>query len=159
KRARSPEAAPRAAPLPETRQAGTPALFLSRWARPGDADEGDQPVPIAAPSTLDSRATKDFAAFTADELDDIERVARRIARRLKARASRRWKWARRGARLDLRRTVRWSLRTGGDPVELARRDRKLRRTKLVVLCDVSGSMDLYSRFLLQFLYALQHAFA
>ena len=46
-----------------------------------------------------------------------------------------------------------------DPLELVRRERKLRRTKLVALCDVSGSMDLYSRFLLQFLYALQHAFA
>ena len=44
-------------------------------------------------------------------------------------------------------------------MRLARRERTLRRTKLVVLCDVSGSMDLYSRFLLQVLYALQHAFA
>ena len=55
--------------------------------------------------------------------------------------------------------MRLALGTGGDPVRLARRVRAIRRTKLVVLCDVSGSMDLYSRFLLQVLYALQHAFA
>jgi uncharacterized protein with von Willebrand factor type A (vWA) domain len=46
--------------------------------------------------------------------------------------------------------------TRGEPVELARRERKILKTKLVVLCDVSGSMDLYSRLLVQFLYALQN---
>src|SRR5207248_8956124 len=104
---------------------------------------------------------KDFATFESTELADIERLTAMIARRLDARPSRRWRPARggNGARIDLRRTIRWSLKTGGDAIELARRERKLRRTKLVALCDVSGSMDLYSRFLLQFLYALQHSFA
>jgi uncharacterized protein with von Willebrand factor type A (vWA) domain len=55
--------------------------------------------------------------------------------------------------------MRQSLRTGGDVVELRFRERRRRKTKLVLLCDVSGSMDLYSRFLLQFLYALQNCFA
>jgi uncharacterized protein with von Willebrand factor type A (vWA) domain len=116
---------------------------------------------LAAPSGYESRTNKDFATFDAAELDEIEHLTRQIARRLNARKSRRWKPAHRGqgVRVDLRRTMRLSLKTGGDIIELARRERKLRRTKLVALCDVSGSMDLYSRFLLQFLYALQHAFA
>jgi uncharacterized protein with von Willebrand factor type A (vWA) domain len=59
----------------------------------------------------------------------------------------------------MRRTVRRALETGGDLSRLAFRERAMRKTKLVVLCDVSGSMDLYARFLLQFLYALQHSFA
>jgi uncharacterized protein with von Willebrand factor type A (vWA) domain len=143
----------------DPRQTVPSATFLSRWASPTEEPSTEAPILIDAPSAIESRARKDFAAFTSDELADVERVAARIVRHLNARPSRRWKAARRGARLDLRRTVRWSLRTGGDPLELARRDRKLRRTKLVALCDVSGSMDLYSRFLLQFLYALQHAFA
>jgi uncharacterized protein with von Willebrand factor type A (vWA) domain len=122
----------------------------------------DDPVPgLSAPSANESRARKDFATFDSTELADIERLAAMIARRLDARPSRRWRPARggNGVRIDLRRTIRLSLKTGGDAIELARRERKLRRTKLVALCDVSGSMDLYSRFLLQFLYALQHAFA
>jgi uncharacterized protein with von Willebrand factor type A (vWA) domain len=61
--------------------------------------------------------------------------------------------------VDLRRTLRRSMQSGGEPIELWRRDRKPRKTRIVALCDVSGSMDLYSRFLLQFLYALQGSVA
>ena len=116
-------------------------------------------MPLAAPSTREATGTKDFRLYDDADLRGLEDVADRIVRRLRARRSRRWRLARRGPRLDARRIVRLALATGGDPIRLARRVRKLRRTKLVVVCDVSGSMDLYSRFLLQVLYALQHAFA
>jgi len=137
------------------------AAALSHWAKRDDAVESDTSPGLTAPSSNESRARKDFATFDSIELAEIERLTAMIARRLDARRSRRWRSARGGSgvRLDLRRTIRLSLKTGGDAIELARRERKLRRTKLVALCDVSGSMDLYSRFLLQFLYALQHAFA
>ncbi len=58
---------------------------------------------------------------------------------------------RRGARVDLRRTLRGSLRTGGDPIRLARRQRRVERRRLVLLCDISGSMEPYARAYLQFL--------
>jgi hypothetical protein len=134
---------------------------LSRWAKGADTVADDLIPGLCAPSVNESRARKDFATFESTELADIERLTAMIARRLDARPSRRWRPARGGSgvRVDLRRTIRLSLKTGGDAIELARRERRLRRTKLVALCDVSGSMDLYSRFLLQFLYALQHAFA
>lgn len=134
---------------------------LSRWAAVTKGDDGEPLGVLAAPSGLDSRASQDFASFDAAELREIERLTWQLARRLNARKSRRWKPAHGGSgvRVDLRRTMRLSIKTGGDVIELARRERKLRRTKLVALCDVSGSMDLYSRFLLQFVYALQHAFA
>ena len=135
------------------------STFLRRWAPPGAAAEREYSTTLAAPSTREALGAKDFSAYAAEELSAIQRVAARIARRLRSRRSRRWRPAPRGAGIDLRRLVRLSLRTGGDPIELARRERKLRRTRLVVLCDVSGSMDLYSRFLLQVLFALQHAFA
>jgi uncharacterized protein with von Willebrand factor type A (vWA) domain len=92
-------------------------------------------------------------------VEEIERIARRLARKLAAKPSRRWKAARHGARVDLRRTVRKSLSSGGEAASLAYRVRKPRKTRIVALCDVSGSMDLYSRFLLQFLYALQGSVA
>jgi len=137
--------------------AGTTAL--TRWALSAADDEEDCPVPLAAPSQHDSTGAKDFRHYTDDDLGTLEALASSIVRRLRRRRSRRWRSARRGARLDPRRIVRLALATGGDPIRLARRERALRRTKLVVLCDVSGSMELYTRFLLQVLYALQHAFA
>jgi len=135
------------------------ATALTRWASSRDDTGGDESIPLAAPSTRDATATKDFRYYASDDLAALEQVAAMIVKRLRSRRSRRWRQARRGARLDPRRIVRLALATGGDPIRLARRQRALRRTKLVVLCDVSGSMDLYSRFLLQVLYALQHAFA
>ena len=145
----------------DRRESEGAAAALARWAKPGETVEEEQSPGLSAPSPNESRASKDFASFESGELADIERLTAILARRLNARRSRRWRAARGGSgvRIDLRRTMRLSLKTGGDAIELARRERKLRRTKLVALCDVSGSMDLYSRFLLQFLYALQHAFA
>ncbi|MBI3987990.1 MAG: VWA domain-containing protein [candidate division NC10 bacterium] len=133
------------------------ALSLERWLNP---DEG-QGEPIGLPGMSDQEALidKDFSIFGAEELEEITKVATRIARRLAARPSRRRKPTRKGQWVDLRRTFRRSLKTGGDPIELTFQERKTRKTKLVTLCDVSGSMDLYSRFLLQFLYALQNSFA
>ena len=98
---------------------------------------------------------KDFSSFGAADLAEVERLAAQIARRLATRRSRRLKPSRRRGRVDLRRTVRLSL-TRGELIDLARRERKIQKTKLVIFCDVSGSMDLYSRLLLQFLYAMQN---
>ncbi|HEX6053954.1 MAG TPA: VWA domain-containing protein [Gemmatimonadaceae bacterium] len=138
---------------------GSTSTYLTRWAASLTEAEDDETVPVAAPSPHDTTATKDFRQYDDADLRGLEDAAARIVRRFRSRRSRRWKIARRGPRIDPRRIVRLALATGGDPIRLARRERKLRRTKLVVVCDVSGSMDLYSRFLLQVLYALQHAFA
>jgi hypothetical protein len=64
---------------------------------------------------------------------------------------------RRGGVIDLRRSIRANMMKG-EIIELRRRERRRRKLRLVLLCDVSGSMDLYSRFLLQFLFALQNVF-
>jgi uncharacterized protein len=137
---------------PPAAAAGAPAL--SSWGKPGGGGEGDdEPVEIPAASAEPALSEKDFSSFGADELEEIQRIAARIARRLAARPSRRWKPARRGARVDLRRTLRRA--TAGELLDLRFRRRKPRKTRIVALCDVSGSMDLYSRLLLQFLYALQ----
>src|SRR5205823_8999731 len=62
----------------------------------------------------------------------------------------------RGHAIDLRRTMRRNIKYGGTVVELARKRRKLRKPRIVLLCDVSRSMETYSTFLLQFIYALQN---
>jgi uncharacterized protein len=129
------------------------ALDFSGWTDVGGGE--GEPVGLPGVSDLDSTMGKDFSSFGAADLAEVERLASQIARRLATRRSRRLKPSRRRGRVDLRRTVRLSLMRG-ELIDLARRERKILKTKLVIFCDVSGSMDLYSRLLLQFLYAMQN---
>lgn len=133
------------------------AFFLEHWGT--SLSTGAQPVKVPGASATESALTKDFSEFTNDELDEISRLARRIVRRLARKRSRRWQPVRRGARVNLRRSLRLSLKTGGELIDLSFRKRRPKRTKLFVICDVSGSMDIYSRLLLQFVYGLQNSFA
>jgi uncharacterized protein with von Willebrand factor type A (vWA) domain len=128
---------------------------LLEWEEEGEEAAGGDQVPAYSP--VEVLTHKDFSAFSPDELDEITAVVFAIARRVATRLSRRTRQARRGHLVDLRRTIRHSLRRGGEILEILRRERKVQKTRVVLLCDVSGSMDLYSRFLIQFIYALQHA--
>ena len=121
--------------------------------------EATEELAVPAPSAREALHRQDFATFGDEELRAVTALARRIARRLSARPGRRWRLVRRGQHVSLRRTLREAMKTGGELSTLTYRERKLRRTRLVILADVSGSMDLYARLLLQFLYALQNAFA
>ncbi len=121
--------------------------------------EGEDEEEVAGYSAEEMLAKKDFSMFRADELEEMIRVTLRMARKMATRLSRRMQRTRRGHLIDPRRTVRQNLKYGADILELAHKKRKIKKTKLVLLCDVSGSMDIYSRFLLQFIYALQSNFA
>ena len=118
-----------------------------------EPDPGADPVELGA-SEHELLREKDFAEMTPEEFERCRILMAAIARTRPRRASRRRAPDPRGDRLDLRRLVRRSLRTGGDPVEAAWRARKVVPRKLVVLCDVSGSMDAYSRALLLFLHSV-----
>lgn len=98
--------------------------------------------------------TRDFADMTPDEFDNVGRLIAEIAASRPQRRSRRLRPHHRGRELDMRRLVRASLSTGGEAVERAYRNRMHVPRKLVVLCDVSGSMEAYSRALVLFLHAL-----
>jgi len=100
---------------------------------------------------------QDFSTFPAEDLDEVARLTVLIARRLARRVSRRRRPTHRAGVMDFRRTMRANMMKS-EIIELRRRERRRRKVRLVLLCDVSGSMDLYSRFLLQFLYALQNVF-
>src|SRR5690348_12223888 len=75
----------------EKKRGDVGAVTLSRWSSSSVVADDDAPTPLAMPSANESRAKKDFATFDADELDEIERLTRAIARRINARRSRRWK--------------------------------------------------------------------
>jgi len=99
---------------------------------------------------------KSFAACSPEELAELAELMTRLRLAAPPRRTRRRRLARSGE-LDLRRTVRRALRTGGDPARLARRERRLRRRRLVLILDVSGSMSDYSRALLVFAHAALRA--
>jgi uncharacterized protein len=97
---------------------------------------------------------KDFAAMTAEEFSRTARALKEAAAARPLRRSRRLRPHARGRRLDLRRLARRSLGRGGDPIERTFRRRVEVPRKVVVLCDVSGSMEAYTRALLLFLHAV-----
>ena len=112
--------------------------------------QGVGPLAYSAAETLRQR---DFSELTAEELDQVKRLMRKTAWRLGLHPGRRQR-AGKGRLPDYRRTLRSSLRYGGEPLVWALRQPRPKYRPLVVLADVSGSMEPYSRLLLQFLYGL-----
>ena len=138
--------------------------------RPGErppGGESDAPVPGAAEgegrdaddagrvlmtASVEERLRhKDFADYTAEELAELRRLVEELRVVAPRRRARRTWGARSGRRLDLRRTLRHSHRTAGDPVRREYRRRRTRPRRIVLLADVSGSMEAYSRVYLQLL--------
>ena len=120
---------------------------------------------VKAESELEERTTTgaspaerlkhtDFSQIPLSDLPFLEQIALQLWKRMSMRLVRRWRIYGKKGPVDLRRTIRHSINHGGEPVELIRKGRKKRKMRLVMLLDVSGSMDLYSAFLLRFLYAL-----
>ncbi len=97
---------------------------------------------------------KDFAELEPAELEQVKSMLHDLDWQLDERSTRRRVPRRRGRFIDPRRTLRKSLAQGGEVMQWARRERKRKRRPLVVLCDISGSMEPYSRILLQFLYVV-----
>jgi uncharacterized protein with von Willebrand factor type A (vWA) domain len=108
-------------------------------------------VPALA-SAVDRLATRDFAELSAEELALLAGLMRAITLSTPVRPSRRRRTAPHGARIDLRRTLTAARRTGGHPARLRRFNQRPKPRKLVVLCDISGSMEPYARAMLQLLY-------
>ena len=124
----------------------------------GSAEDGaDQPVEgvFQTWSEIGGLAHKDFADFTPAEMTRARIALERLDWIPGERRTRRWIRGR-GPRIDLRRALMRSLRTGGEVITLPTRRRRSRLRPLVLLCDVSGSMDRYSRMLLHFAHGLAH---
>src|SRR5690606_18791461 len=140
------------------RPAGTPPPATHRNAAStaggdGDGDGAEREVAIGLVSGEERLATTDFAELSSDELRELYEAMRQIRLSLPERRARRHRRHRRGDRLDLRATLRRSRRTGGDPVEHVVRRARRRPRRLVVLCDISGSMAPYARASIQMLHA------
>jgi uncharacterized protein with von Willebrand factor type A (vWA) domain len=136
---------PQAAGLAGAQQADGPAAEA-------DSDEQAEAGRPVLASRAERLAAKDFAELTPAELLALSGLMRKLTLAVPLRRSRRHRPTPHGKRTDLRSTLRQARRTGGHPLRLARRAPAMRPRQLIVLCDISGSMEPYARAMLQLLY-------
>ena len=121
----------------------------------GDSDDGSgTPDAILTYSPSESLRTRDFEAMSDGELAAAKRVIARMRPLLAPVATRRYRPADHGARIDMRATLRAALRSSADIIPLRLKTPRMKAPPLVVLCDISGSMSGYTRIFLHFLHAL-----
>jgi uncharacterized protein with von Willebrand factor type A (vWA) domain len=151
---------------PRTQQLGLPPTGRPRTLRavatsteeprvPAAANTADGDTPGSSAEPLLRR--KPFEECSERDLAAMERLLARMVRRLATSRSRRLVPTPGGRVVDIRHSLRRALGTGGELLELAHRDRAIEESRLVLLCDTSGSMDPYARFLLTFILSLRKA--
>ncbi len=141
-------------PGPLLPQIGIPGLPQSPR---GDPDGSDRKPEAAAALSYSNREVlrhKDFEKMSIVEKAQAKAAIRDLRPQLKARPTRRFCADPRGSSVDAHASLRASWRTGGDVIPLLRRRPRKREPPLVLLCDISGSMDGYTRMLLHFSHAL-----
>ncbi|MGI8549625.1 MAG: vWA domain-containing protein [Dehalococcoidia bacterium] len=119
---------------------------------PADEYVSDRSVTYSSAEIL---RTKDFSSLNRAELEDARRFLDEMRWTITQRRSLRIRPARAGSALDIRRSVRRNLRYGGELLDLAYSRPKMKRRRLVLLCDISGSMDRYTRLFLHFLHSIE----
>jgi len=112
-------------------------------------------VPTFTYSAVENLKQKDFEEIPQEEVGLMDQVFKRLQIKIKEKKGRRFKPAKNGKTVDLRRTIRQSTQRGGEIIDILKRERKPKESKIVILADVSGSMDAYSRFLIKFTYEMQ----
>ncbi len=121
-----------------------------------DDDDTGQPPQGTAYSAIEQLRKKDFENFTWEEVQEAKRLMAEMRWNLGLRRTRRKAPARSGAYPDMRRMVRRNLKYGAELIELTWRKTKQKPRPLVIICDISGSMSLYSRLLLHFIHTISN---
>jgi uncharacterized protein len=125
----------------------------------GEGDEGEEDKEqIWSYSPQEKLMVKNFRDFSLEETSTLMREFQRLISQWVMRMSRRKAPSARGREMDFRRTIRKAVRHGGEILELVRRRPKQKPLKIIVLCDVSGSMDPALAFVLQFFFCIQRTF-
>jgi uncharacterized protein len=135
----------------------TPGLQLADAGPPSEDDGEDlseAPALHRMASAAEQLRSRDFTELSAAELRELITLMREMTLAIPPRRTRRFRASRGGTRPDLRRTMRQARRNGGEVIRLSYGSRVVRPRRLVVLCDISGSMEPYARALLLLLYAL-----
>ncbi|MGA7911335.1 MAG: VWA domain-containing protein [Candidatus Dormiibacterota bacterium] len=144
----------RALPLaPERAKAWSAALGLHGSQMNREKEPTEVPVSSSGYSKDELLRHKDFDQMTWQETEEVRRLMEQSPWRVAERRTRRLRPARAG-QIDLRRTARHAIRSSGELMRLFRRRPRVRRRPLVLICDVSGSMERYSRLLMIFAHAI-----
>jgi uncharacterized protein with von Willebrand factor type A (vWA) domain len=154
-RPQSPSAHPRRrrlAPPELGPEKGSPAL--SGFGNGSEPEADGEPSAFSGASAVERLRRVDFSQMPQSDLAELERVSLRLLRRMSHRVTRRLQPRKRRDSIDLRRTIRRSISRGGELIDLRYKGPKKERAKLVILLDVSDSMNAYSFFLLKFAYVL-----
>lgn len=149
---------PRSAPprhVPGSEQAFTVATYMAYKARRFDA-EVNVVDRSATYSPLETLQSKEFSEMTPEELDAIRQLLRKIRFAASRRKTRRLVPDERGRSVDLTETLREAARYGAVPLSLPRRSEKVKDRPVVLIADISGSMEKYSRLILQLFYSMSH---
>jgi uncharacterized protein with von Willebrand factor type A (vWA) domain len=153
---------PGSGPSPAARSQGDPGRWPSGVhvsdGASAAADGEEPPADAAAIRRVASAAERlrgrDFTELSDTELQQLVSLMREMTLAVPPRRTRRYRSARDGKRPDLRRTLRQARRSGGEAISFARRAPRAKPRRLIVLCDISGSMEPYARALLMLLYCL-----
>ncbi|MEM7510757.1 MAG: VWA domain-containing protein [Bacteroidota bacterium] len=121
--------------------------------------ERDDSENVSGANAVERLRQTDFGSISGIEAEMLEELAMKLWQQMSKRIKKRFKQAQNKGRVDIRNTIRHSLPTGGEPINLYRKKVVPRKQKLVILLDVSGSMDTYSFFLLRFIWALKSHFS
>ena len=148
------EVVPRTRALPSGQHATRSQLLRPAEAGNDGAEAESTTDRAETYSPVERLRHKDFATLDESELTALQQIMRTMSWSAKLRRSRRLIGANKRGAVDLRRTLRQNWRFGGHPIQMAYRRRKWKQRPLVLLCDISGSMDRYVRVLLQFLYTM-----
>jgi uncharacterized protein len=141
----------------EVRTARTAAEWHGLTEEDEAPESGDEAAIRIVASAVEVLRSKSFADLSEDEREEVGMLIRQLAVALPEQRIRRTRPSSKGATFDVRRTLRRSLRTRGEPFERSWRDRRVRGRPLVLILDVSGSMSPYARALVQFGYAAMAA--
>jgi len=144
----------RALPLsPERAKAWAAALGLNSSQMNREQEAVEVPASSSGYSAEELLREKDFEQMTWQETEQVRRLLQQAPWRMAVRRTRRMRSANAGS-VDLRRSARHAIRASGELMRLFRRKPRVRRRPLVLICDVSGSMERYSRLLMIFAHAI-----
>ena len=129
-------------------------LEIEGWTNPEEEDDQSSDSSISY-SPDDVFTKKDFSRFTEEDVEKAREVIAKFAALLATKLSRRKEFGVKGKTIDFRRSWRKNIAYGGEPLKIVRKRPKIKKNKILLLCDVSGSMDCYSKFLIQFICGMQ----
>ena len=131
-------------------------LAIKNWLSGNQTDSENTNTATYSPK--ESLSKRSFLSFQREELQEVLQIIRAIARKLAYKLARKKTISNRPNVLHIKKTLRQNIRRGGEIIDLIYQKPKLEKQQIVLLCDISQSMELYSQFLIQFIYGFQSVY-